>query len=97
MFVYVGVQEYVVEGRLFFFVAQRNNQYINVNGVDQLMCGRYQFVLEVLVVIINYQIYIVFFDCIDQNLVQVVVVVQGFSDWVVCISGKFGQCMMCFF
>lgn len=63
---YAGVQEHVVEGRLFFFVAQRNNQHINMNGVDQLTCGRHQFAPEVLVVTTNHQIHIVFLDCIDQ-------------------------------
>ena len=66
-----GRQEHVVEGRLFFFVAQRNNQHINVNGVDQLTCGRHQFAPEVLVVTTNHQIHIVFLDCIDQYLAQI--------------------------
>ena len=86
-----------MEGRLFFFVAQRNNQHINVNGVDQLTCGRHQFAPEVLVVTTNHQIHIVFLDCIDQYLAQIAAAAQGFSDWVACIGSKLGQCMMCLF
>lgn len=52
---------------LLFFVAQRNNQHVNVNGVDQLARRRHQFAPEVLVMTANDQIHIVFLDGVNQH------------------------------
>lgn len=69
-----------------FFVVQWDDQYVDMNGVNQLVGRGYQFVLEVLMMVVDYQVYIVFFNCIDQYLVKVVVVVQGFGDGIVCVG-----------
>lgn len=60
----------------FFVVTQRNNQHVDVDGVDQLTCGGHQFAPEILVVTTNDQIHVVFFDGINQNLAQVAATAQ---------------------
>lgn len=54
-------------GKHYFFVAQRHNQHVNVNGVDQLARRRHQFAPEVPVMTANDQIHIVFLDGVNQH------------------------------
>lgn len=45
---------------LLFFVAQWNNQHVDVNGVDQLASRGHQFAPEVLVMTANDRVHVVF-------------------------------------
>ena len=75
-------------------VAQRNDQHIDVDRVDELTCRRHQLAPEVLVMTTDDQVHIVFLNRINQHLAQVAAAAQGFGDWVTRVGGQFSQCVM---
>ncbi|STW70950.1 Uncharacterised protein [Klebsiella michiganensis] len=63
-----------------FFVAQRDNQHIHVNGVDELTSRGHQFAPEVLMVTANHEVHIILFNRINQHLAEIAAAAQGLSD-----------------
>lgn len=75
--------------RLFvFFVAQRDDQHVDMNGVNQLAGRGHQLAPEVLMMAADHQVHIVFFNRIDQHLAKVAAAAQGLGDGIACVGRK---------
>ena len=66
-----GVWHDTTGGLFVFFVAQRDDQHVDMDGVDQLTGRGHQLAPEVLMMAADHQVHIVFFNRIDKHLTEV--------------------------